>query len=342
MAAPRPNLFIVGAPKCGTTSVHHYLKQHPDVYMSEKKEPHYFATDFHAASDRLHGEAKFFHVREPAAYAALFADAGAARIVGESSTSYLYSRAAAGAIAGYAPDARIVVCLRDPFALLRSWHAYLHFCLEEDIADFRAALDAEPRRRAAAGGGGTMPVSTQHPERLYYRDFIRLSAQIERYLAVFPREQLHFVVLEELERDPRAAHAALLAFLGLPPVMPANFEVRNARSVRRSGLLSTLQRDVLDRLARARKPRWLKALVPPPARRLAYALAGRTYATLDKANTVKDGDGGYPVDADLERALRAELAPEVEAIARLAGRPELPALWGYASPMPAAAPAPGA
>jgi hypothetical protein len=326
-----PNLFIVGAPKCGTTSIHHYLKQHPDVYMSDRKEPHYFSTDFHRASDELHGERKFFKVRDPEQYAELFASAGAARVVGESSTSYLYSREAARQIAAYSPDAKIVICLRDPFALLRSWHSYLHFCLEEDIADFRAALEAEPRRRAAQGRGGTVPVSTQHPERLYYREFIRLSEQIRRYTGTFDPARIHFVVLEELEREPRRTYAALLQFLNLPPIMPATFEVRNARSIRRSGLLSTLQRDVFDRLSRAHKPQWLKAMVPTEARRWAYAVLGRTYAKLDKANTARGGEQSYPVDPVLERELRAELCAEVESISSLIGRPDLSAIWGYES-----------
>lgn len=325
----RPNLFIVGAPKCGTTSVHHYLKQHPDVYMSERKEPHYFSTDFHAASDRLHGGQKFFKVRDPVQYAALFASAGPARVVGESSTSYLYSHEAAKNIAAYSPDARIVICLRDPFALVRSWHSYLLFCLEEDIPDFRNALDAESRRKATQGRGGTVPVSTQHPERLYYRDFIRLSEQIGRYLTSFPRSQVHFVILEELERDPSAAYIELLDFLGLRHVLPATFEVRNARAVRRSGLLSTIQRDIVDRLSRANKPRILKAMLPSIARRWAYKLLGRTYATLDKANTSKDGELSYPVDPKLEHALRLELEPEVQTLAQLTGRADLLALWRY-------------
>lgn len=339
-AAPvRPNLFIVGAPKCGTTSLHHYLKQHPDVYMSDKKEPHYFATDFHASSDRLHGHRKYFPLRDAEAYAALFADAGAASIVGESSTSYLYSGEAAARIASHAPDARIVICLRDPFTLLRSWHSYLHYCLEEDIEDFGAALDAEPGRKAAAGARGTMPASTQHPERLYYREFIRLSVQIERYLACFPREQLHFVVLEQLERDPHAVYRGLLAFLNLREHLPEGFEVRNARSVRRSGMLSTLQRDVVDRLSKARKPRLLKALVPQGARAWAYRMLGKTYATLDRVNTVKGPQRDYPVDAALERALRQELSAEVHAIERLCRCPGLASSWGYAD---ASAPVAGA
>ena len=325
----RPNLFIVGAPKCGTTSVHHYLKQHPDVYMSDKKEPHFFSTDFHLASDQLHGERKFFKVREAGDYAELFSQAGSARVIGESSTSYLYSRQAARNILAYSPDARIVICLRDPFALLRSWHSYLHFCLEEDIPDFRLALDAEPRRRAAQGRAGTIPASTQHPERLYYREFIRLSEQIERYTCLFDRARIHFVVLEELEREPTGTYAALLQFLGLPQILPATFEVRNARSVRRSGLLSRVQRDVIDRLSRASKPKFLRAMVPAGARRWAYAMLGRTYATLDKANTVQDGGKDYPVDPLLERDLRAELTTEVHAVSRLTGRADLSALWGY-------------
>ena len=86
----QPNLFIVGAPKCGTTAWVEYLSTHPDVYFSPVKEPLHFCTDFpgfRAYPDRT-------------AYEALFANSGSARVRGEASVMYLFSMAAAKEIAG--------------------------------------------------------------------------------------------------------------------------------------------------------------------------------------------------------------------------------------------------
>jgi hypothetical protein len=83
-----PNLFIVGAPKCGTTSLYEWLKGHPDIHMSPFKEPCYFARD-------LAWEESGYYLRhgvDRARYLELFEDAGAATRVGEASTRYLYSR----------------------------------------------------------------------------------------------------------------------------------------------------------------------------------------------------------------------------------------------------------
>ena len=77
----KPDVFIVGAPKCGTTSMYHYLRQHPDVFMPPKKEPHSFASDLDAP----------YFVRAEQEYLALFEEGAWAKRVGEASTWYLYS-----------------------------------------------------------------------------------------------------------------------------------------------------------------------------------------------------------------------------------------------------------
>ena len=84
-----PNFFIVGAPKCGTTALHAYLSQHPDVFMSDPKEPHYFGSDL-----------DFRYRRRPsdAQYRSYFAGAGDRRRIGEASVWYLYSECAADEI----------------------------------------------------------------------------------------------------------------------------------------------------------------------------------------------------------------------------------------------------
>ena len=112
-----PNFFIIGAGKSGTTSLYHYLKQHPQIFMSPVKEPKYFAF----AGQRLNytgpGDARIVPetttTRE--AYLDLFREAGDQSAVGEASTVYLGPiNGTAQRIAQQVPEARIVAILRQP------------------------------------------------------------------------------------------------------------------------------------------------------------------------------------------------------------------------------------
>ncbi len=122
MARPVPNLFVVGAPRCGTTAMFRLLAQHPDIAVCDPKEPYYFCTDFHEESDRHAGRATRFPVRTEAQYLALFDDRSRT-VVAEATPAYLYSTVAASRIHAFNPGARILVMVRDPVELLHSLHA---------------------------------------------------------------------------------------------------------------------------------------------------------------------------------------------------------------------------
>ena len=143
-----PNFFIVGAPKAGTTSLYHYLDQHPDIYMSPIKEPCHFCYEVRPENfepslreraiqlekdvlEYLHGPMDRKRsggiVTEWEDYLRLFTAATTQRVVGEASVNYLLSKSAAGAIAGRLPHARIIMVLRSPAD--RAFSQYLHLCL---------------------------------------------------------------------------------------------------------------------------------------------------------------------------------------------------------------------
>ena len=130
-----PNFFLVGAPKAGTTSLYSYLDQHPEIFMSAIKEPHFFAdeirkehcdpelrrrmaTDNGSLRDFLSGpmrEKRFGGiVSDWEDYLRLFANATDESALGEASVCYLWSRTAPGRIAEKIPNAKILVMLRDP------------------------------------------------------------------------------------------------------------------------------------------------------------------------------------------------------------------------------------
>ena len=94
----KPDFFIVGAPKCGTTSFYHYLRQHPQIFMPDNKEPHYFGSDLKKRSDEF--------IKTEEEYLSLFKDADPSQMTGEASTFYLYSKVAQEEIKSFSPHAK--------------------------------------------------------------------------------------------------------------------------------------------------------------------------------------------------------------------------------------------
>jgi hypothetical protein len=199
-----PNLFIVGAPKCGTTALHQYLSEHPQVYMSTLKEPHHYATD-------LPGCGGFFDRRD---YLSVFAGAKDEHLVrGESSVYYLYSQVAIERILAEHPHAKFVAMVRNPLELTYALHAQHLTGLNEDVEDFAQAW----RLQAARASGEAIPATCCEPRFLQYREIGLLGAQLQRALRTLAPEQLHVIVFDDFQRDVANAYAQVLAFLHLPP-----------------------------------------------------------------------------------------------------------------------------
>ncbi len=225
----KPNFFIVGAPRCGTTSMYAYLRQHPEVYVSAHKEPHFFGSDL----SPLPGG-----VREEELYLELFAGAGDRPRLGESSVWYLSSTKAAAEIRAYAPDARIVILLRAPHRMLESLHGLFLRTGNEDLPTLAEALAAEPERRQ----GRRIPPGAYLPEALLYTGVARYAAQVERYLDVFGRENVHCIVFDDMVRDTAAVYRQVLEFLGIDPGFEAELDPRRANERVRAMAIRQLAR----------------------------------------------------------------------------------------------------
>ncbi|MFQ5518600.1 MAG: sulfotransferase, partial [Mariprofundus sp.] len=132
----KPDFFIVGAPKCGTTAMYTYLQAHPDIFMSEVKEPYYFCSDL-----------GFHRFRNEQEYLKLFSVASPQQRIGEASTWYLYSSQAAAAIHAFNTDARIIVMLRNPVDMMYSLYSHFLYIGSEETDSFEAALAAEEERK---------------------------------------------------------------------------------------------------------------------------------------------------------------------------------------------------
>src|ERR1044071_1039597 len=212
----RPNFFIVGSPKCGTSSMHDYLGQHPDVYMSqEMKEPGYFNPDLKVNLAR--------RAATQERYLSLFEKAGSARRIGESSTWYMLSKVAAKLINEWDPASRAIIMIRNPVDAAYSLHGQLLWSCNEDILDFEEAVAAEPDRRE---GRRIRPECTS-PDGLQYTDVFTYAPQIERFFQQMGRERVKVIVFDDFVRDTARVYAETLEFLGLAPFQ-ATFEVVNA------------------------------------------------------------------------------------------------------------------
>jgi Sulfotransferase family len=251
-----PNFFIVGAPKCGTTALHAYLTQHPDVLMSDPKEPHYFGSDL-----------EFRYRRRPSAgqYESYFANADGRSRIGEASVWYLYSERAAEEIHAAVPDARIIAMLRDPVEMIASLHSQFVYNGHEDLP-LEEALAAEEDRAA----GRRIPPHANFPRGMLYRRVASYAEQLERYLDRFGRSGVHVIVYDDFRADTSAAYRDVLAFLSLDPAHQPEFAVVNASKRSRSLLLRRALND---------PPEWVRSVgrrvAPPRLRRRLYRSAVR-------------------------------------------------------------------
>jgi hypothetical protein len=273
--SPRPEFFIVGAAKSGTTALYHYLAAHPGVFLPERKEPTYFCTDLRMPGD----------VATPAEYQALFTSAPPQALAGEASVLYLYSKVAIAQIMAHNPAAKIIVMLRNPVEAARSMHAFWWSNELEDQGDFEKAWRLQQRRLA----GEHLPPRWPYPLLLQYGAQYSYAAQVRRVLAQVPRAQSLFLLFEEFFADPSRQFAQVLEFLGLPAVSPrTDFPVVNQTRGTRSTRLERLVRE------------------PPSAlvslRRAAHALGLHPLRALQSLNRT-DGH---------KRPLRREFRAEVE------------------------------
>jgi hypothetical protein len=247
-----PNFFIVGAARCGTTSLFEALGQHPDVFCCPVKEPNHFATELAERPQVVESARRRGVLLAPGmaslavlprvaitpdydTYLSLFSAWAGQPAVGEASTAYLMSPRAAAEIARRRPDARIIVVLRNPVQRALS----------------EAQMHAQLGREAGAGEApGVIAASLYAP-------------QVRRFLAAFPREQILFLLFEQMLADPEGTLHAVFRHIGVDPAPAAGTTLRHqnqSRPVRfarlnrilfRSGLRDVLLHIMPARLRRS-------------------------------------------------------------------------------------------
>ncbi len=188
-----PNFFLVGAPKAGTTSLYHYLDQHPDVYMSPVKEPNYFATEIRSRNIGPQWQQ-------------LFRNVNGEKAIGEASVCYLWSNTAARNIASAVPDAKILMMLRNPVD--RAFSQYKQAVAGGLVGrSFREQIQVSLHNRSHQ-----FEVLNPFLEYgLYYE-------QVKRYIELFPAQQILVCLYDEYEQAPEKLLADIFRFLKVDPL----------------------------------------------------------------------------------------------------------------------------
>lgn len=293
----RPNLFLVGAAKCGTTSLYEYLRQHPQIFFPSSsdmkvnwrfKEPAFFCPDL------LPPE---LSITDEQDYLALYAGSEDYPWRGEASTYYIYSQVAPERIKAFSPQARILILLRPPLEQMRSNHSMLVRSDREDIADFHAAVSASDDRR----NGRRMPPRGIRAW-LDYSGNARYAPHVQRWLDVFGGDRVKVLLLEDLVKKPAQTYREVLDFLGVDPDFVPEFRVHNEappRGVLERFITAAYQQPALKRVA--------SSMFPYPVRR-------RLISGVRKMDNAR----AKPDPRDLE--LRAAFRPEVQRLSALIGR----------------------
>jgi hypothetical protein len=313
MQARRPDFFIVGQSKSGTTALYEILREHPQIYMSVPKEPVFMASDHHQGLWAMVRT----RPRTLEDYLALFADAGPEQKAGEASSVYLWSQTAAANIAALQPQARIVAILREPASFVRSLHLQMLQNHIETVKDLGKALSLEDARRR----GVSVPRGCVWPQALLYSERVRYVEQLRRFGDVFAPENVLVLIYDDFRADNEATVRRVLDFLGVDDAVPVVAREANPTVRLRSRWLD----DWVHRVSVGRGP------VMKGVRRGIKAVTSRRlrHGALGMRSSVVYGEPRAP-DERLMLELRGRFKGEVEALSDYLGR-DLVDLWGYGS-----------
>jgi hypothetical protein len=250
--------------------------------MSPTKEPDFFA-------DYL-GEHR--RIRTWPEYMDCFARVQCEKMIGEASVSYLASHSAARVLKEFSPLASIIIMLRNPVDVMYSMYYLRRFCNLENQPSFKAALDADTRGRQVV--------------ELTYRERTEFATQVERYITVFGREKIHFIVYDDFKADTKGVFQKALRFLGVCGDSERKFPTINGNSrVRNRAFWCFLHRP------------------PQPLRRIIRPITSRRFRStvgnyLLRLNAVEEPRP--PMEPELREGLQKEFAPEILRLSTLLDR----------------------
>jgi len=197
------DFFIVGAPKAGTTSLYHYLNEHPKIVMSTQKETDFFSDESLQKQAMYYGKNRINTIEK---YHALFQNTEK-EVLGEASVSYLFYDDVPKKIKIYNPNGKIIILLRNPID-----RAFSHY-----LMDYRLGLVSQSFDEIVGAK------NKDEKTKLFYQQYIELGMyyqQVKRYLDVFGKENICILFYQDFKQDGAKEVKNIYQFLGVE----SNFE----------------------------------------------------------------------------------------------------------------------
>ncbi len=220
-----PNLFIVGAPKSGTTSLHYYLDEHPDIFMSTPKEINYFSK---MDLDKQGIYYKDLKLNSIADYQSLFKYADNKKVVGESSVSYLFYPEVSKKIYDYNPKAKIIAILRNPIE-----RGYSHYLMDLKLGEVKTSFENIIFKNYSI-----------KKLNIYFQQYLELGLyynQVKRYIDTFGKNQVKVILTEDLNNDIVKTLNEIFYYLDIPNInIPSVKNKYNVNSQPKSNILKKL------------------------------------------------------------------------------------------------------
>ncbi len=222
----KPNFFIIGSPKCGTTSLSIWLREHPQIFFSTPKQPAYFNKD---------GITNINSLEE---YEKLFINANSSHIaVGEGTPHYIYSSVAIHSILEYNKHAKFIVCIRNPVEMAYSMHSELLYQGEETVSDFEKAWRLQLEREK----GYKVPYKLKkNPLLVQYADLCKHSKWLEKVYTQIDQASVLVVLLDDIKNEPIKMYKTILEYLNVDYDGKTNFEKYNTSKITRSATYSKI------------------------------------------------------------------------------------------------------
>ncbi len=216
-AQPQPNFFIAGVVKAGTTSLYEYLRQHPQIFLPDTKEPCYFV--------------RGYGIKKWNDYLSLFKDAGGKKVIGEASSVYCYCEESSDWIKTVLGDVKMILVLRNPAERAFSLYAWMVREGYEDAPTFAEALEREPVRMQDSAFRAECPQF--FPDYLYFTSGLYFE-QVKRCLETFGRERVKIYLFEEFTQEPTVVCQDIFRFLGVDDGFVPKLEVHNEGRIPKS------------------------------------------------------------------------------------------------------------
>jgi hypothetical protein len=249
-----PNFIIIGAGRAGTTSLYHYLKQHPQVFMTPIKEPNFFAIDEEDRLDDLtlkFGREKIFPIKHINEYESLFQGVTKEKAAGEASPRYFWGSGCPARIKYHNPDIKLIAILRQPVE--RAYSDYLRYVqLGLETRPFTQAINIDSLQRR----------NMDHINLGFYLYTGFYYMHLKRYLAHFQRDQIAVYLFDDFERDALGVLRNIFQFLEVDDKFRADVSIKyNASGIPKYKLIdSALRSNYLTSQAKMYIPRGLLSI----------------------------------------------------------------------------------